>query len=353
LVPQPSDDTATVPVTAPPGIISKDAYAGCATPSSISQDVIPGATVLKAFLYGTSTINGPPSITVTLDGTPHTLLSLPQNQAPLGLESYRKDVTTQVATALAGNPAHVFSVVDSTGQSTGVVDGLALVIIYSDPSLPQSSVLVFDGGQQAAPTNQILFFGAPVNTAAPGFMAEMRLGIGFSAQDNIPEPSGQTNCGGQLAMDSQVDVNGMRLTSCAGNADDGDGTTLVNGQLFTIGGVGDDLLNPSVPTQRAGQGAASEAVDDDERYNISGFITNGDTQISLDTQNTSFDDILFLSILYFKTITVTQEPEVGGTLIPIDTTALLLAGVQSISMWMIPIIVAAVGIGFVLVRRKF
>jgi len=364
---------------------------GCGTnspPCNIFQNVIPGATVLKAFLYGTSTGNGPPSITVSLDGTPLTLNSLPQNEAPSGLESYRTDVTTQVANALTANSAHVFSVVDSIGQSTGVVDGLALVIIYSDASLPQSSVLVFDGGQQAAPTNQILFFGAPVDTAAPGFMAEMRLGIGFSAQDQ-GNPPGLNHCGGDSVMDSQVDVNGVRLTSCAGNFDDGVGT-FGNGVLFTIGGDNDDLLNPADPFQRSGQGATSELIDDDERYDISGFITDGDTQMSLDTENTSFDDILFLSILYFKTLTVTEEPpppfecppgfieiapgvcvcppgfievggmcipdqqppQVGGELVPIDTSALLLAGVQSISMWMIPVVIAGVGIGVFVIKRR-
>jgi len=44
---------------------------------------------------------------------------------------------------------------------------------------------------------------------------------------------------------------------------------------------------------------------------------------------------------------------VGGSMVPIDTTALLLAGVQSISMWMIPVVIAGVGIGiFVIIRRK-
>jgi len=44
---------------------------------------------------------------------------------------------------------------------------------------------------------------------------------------------------------------------------------------------------------------------------------------------------------------------VGGTYIPIDTASLLLAGVQSISMWMIPVVVAGIGIGvFVIKRRK-
>lgn len=42
---------------------------------------------------------------------------------------------------------------------------------------------------------------------------------------------------------------------------------------------------------------------------------------------------------------------VGGTLIPIDKTSLLLAGAQSFS-WMIPVVLSIVGIGLVLVKRK-
>jgi len=53
---------------------------------------------------------------------------------------------------------------------------------------------------------------------------------------------------------------------------------------------------------------------------------------------------------YFKAVPPTP---VGGTMIPLDTTALLLAGVQSISMWMIPVVAAGIVIGiFVIKRRK-
>jgi len=46
------------------------------------------------------------------------------------------------------------------------------------------------------------------------------------------------------------------------------------------------------------------------------------------------------------------EP-IGGTFIQPDKTALLLAGAQSISMWMIPVVVSGVGIGvFVVLRKK-
>jgi len=51
--------------------------------------------------------------------------------------------------------------------------------------------------------------------------------------------------------------------------------------------------------------------------------------------------------------TIVPPPTVGGTDVTINTSALLLAGVQSISMWMIPVVIAGVGIGvFVIKRRK-
>ncbi len=43
---------------------------------------------------------------------------------------------------------------------------------------------------------------------------------------------------------------------------------------------------------------------------------------------------------------------IGGELLPIDQSALLLAGVQSISMWMIPVVLSVLGIGLFVVSRK-
>ena len=51
------------------------------------------------------------------------------------------------------------------------------------------------------------------------------------------------------------------------------------------------------------------------------------------------------------TITTPEPTVVGGELLPINSTALLLAGAQSFS-WMIPVIVSAVGIGLFVVSRK-
>jgi len=56
------------------------------------------------------------------------------------------------------------------------------------------------------------------------------------------------------------------------------------------------------------------------------------------------------------TVNLVEEPPpdelIGGELIPIQTTSLLLAGAQTFS-WMIPLVLSGIGIGIVLVRRKF
>ncbi len=47
-----------------------------------------------------------------------------------------------------------------------------------------------------------------------------------------------------------------------------------------------------------------------------------------------------------------NDVPIGGTFVPIDQSALLLAGVQSISMWMIPVILAGIGIGVFVIKRR-
>jgi len=43
---------------------------------------------------------------------------------------------------------------------------------------------------------------------------------------------------------------------------------------------------------------------------------------------------------------------IGGIFVPIDQSALLLAGVQSVSMWMIPVVIAGIGIGVFVIKRR-
>ena len=60
---------------------------------------------------------------------------------------------------------------------------------------------------------------------------------------------------------------------------------------------------------------------------------------------------LVIDVLQFPTVPAPDNGVIGGEIIPIDTTALLLAGVQTNAAWMIPVIVSAIGIGIVIARK--
>ena len=53
----------------------------------------------------------------------------------------------------------------------------------------------------------------------------------------------------------------------------------------------------------------------------------------------------------YEVSAVSLVPVVGGEIIPIESTSLLLAGAQSFS-WMIPVVLSVLGIGLFVVSRK-
>jgi len=107
---------------------------------------------------------------------------------------------------------------------------------------------------------------------------------------------------------------------------------------------------------------------------ISNFEGGGDMTIDLATEMgtpcTGFFGVVSSSL--FQTVTYTTgtgggalnefwtmddlsfaaTAGVGGELLPINTTALLIAGLQLSAVWMIPLAVSAIGIGAVLIRKK-
>ena len=74
-------------------------------------------------------------------------------------------------------------------------------------------------------------------------------------------------------------------------------------------------------------------------------------------QNTLLSDIILRnteidSIQQNVFLSSHHNTPVGGTVLSLDSIALLLAGTQMTASWLIPVIISAVGIGLVLVRRK-
>ncbi|TXK98137.1 hypothetical protein BMR07_10045 [Methylococcaceae bacterium CS1] len=106
----------------------------------------------------------------------------------------------------------------------------------------------------------------------------MSLGIGFSCCD----------------QKSTVEVNGALLTKNAGNFDDGNAAA--NGSLITVGGF-DDPFSPLNPSY----------TDDHERYDLSSFVSFGDTSIVVKTSNASKDDNIFLSTFYVSSLAAVNE----------------------------------------------
>ncbi len=80
---------------------------------------------------------------------------------------------------------------------------------------------------------------------------------------------------------------------------------------------------------------------------VGGFFSFSD-QFLADSAEIVFDSVLCT----LATKSIIPNVPIGGISIPIDQSALLLAGVQSISMWMIPVVIAGIGIGIFVIKRR-
>ncbi len=257
-------------------------------PATLQAEVPAGSTVVQAYLYATYIfgVDAPTEAqrTIGFEGAP-VVLALRGPDASTPLATARATVTSAVAAKVgSGGGITNFNVLEDAGI-TGVVDGTALVVIYSNPSLPVTTIAVLDGESSQSGDAFTFAFATPLEPDRPGFSATLALGIGFSYQG-----AAGNACGGNQF--STVDVNGARLTSCAGNYDDGVGE---DGALITVGGVGDATDNPADPD-------ATSGGTDDELYNLVPFLTEGDADITVETANPSSDDNLFLAVL-----SITQE----------------------------------------------
>ena len=286
----------------------------CLRVDTVAANILPSpnkdtVTVKAAYLYNTTFAGSlvSPALTTlatlgVTGGIPNqvTLSLLPgATPTPIGLYTYRADVTSIVAPLVNGAPGLTRIPVASINNLGS--DGLALVVVFSSPGLdPRQSVAILDGGQagNTGPdsvggvggfTTTAFGLSAPVDKTIPNFNAVLSLGIQFSDQDAVGHACGQNP---NFAQFSIVNVNGTRLTSCAGGADDG---AVMNSALITVGGVGDSTANPSDPFCQAGNLNCSTT--DDELYGIAGFLNQGDAQVQLRTINPSNDDSIFLAIL--------------------------------------------------------
>ncbi len=249
--------------------------------SSFSIDVNKpslGASVHKAYLFGASRgfqNYSIPNGCITLNGTginwDMTISS--------GISSYNHyaEVTGLIASLINPLVPGIISI-PVTECSTSLIDGISLLVIFSDVTTTEKTILIMFGALSTTGDDFSITLSEPIDPNAPGALLNMGLGISFGFQGN--------------EQYSLIDVNGQRLTTSAGGADDSQGD-IGNGSLITVGGLGDLNSNPPDPFA-----LPVDNFSDDELYSLLPLITNTTTSVLVNTVNPSNDDNVFLS--YFE-----------------------------------------------------
>ncbi len=278
------------------------------TEGTIRALIPAGSTVQQAYLYSATVgFSSQADIDVIFNGT---TLSAAGNRLDLGVKDAntwvrenRWDVTS-IVQAKVGSGSGLF---DFTLKELGFLDGEVLAVIFSDPTKPKSTVFILDGELSTTGDSFSIGLGTPVNKSDPNFVADLSIGDSFGFQDNL-NPANQ---------DSQITVNGQRMTSSAGSEDDGFGA---NGGLITAGGIDDSNTNPADPfSQAIPVGSTPSFRYDDELYSLIPFLSNGDTVINFRTINPSNDDNIF-----FTAFTTLGEASIIGGEVPEPATMILL-----------------------------
>ena len=283
--------------------LSTDGWGGLSNAGAIQAEAASGSTVLAAYLYTATYFNSsliPDSVTLNSTAVSYDWLSVnPDN----GLGTARADVTSLVKSVIDSGPGGTYDFQIDEGAQGGSINGSALVVVYENPALPKATVGVLNGFYAVGGDSASIIFSQALDPTASGFFAEMVIGSSHSCCN----------------QSSTITVNGELLTQNAGNFDDGD--QLANGALITVGGVGDDF-SPTLPSY----------ADDHERYNLTSFVTKGDTAINILTNNPSGDDNIFLAGFYVSgEARIVTDPELPD--VPLPATAILLgAGLGSFGL---------------------
>jgi hypothetical protein len=256
--------------------VSTSGWGSTSNSGTISTEAIAaGSTVTAAYLY-TSTFDFSSPITPggTLGGQAvnySTALGV-NSSACCNLQAWRADVTSIVAPVIngGGGGAYNFGITETqAGQ-----DGEALVVVYSNAAQTTQTVAILNGFASSAGDTSTISFGAPLNPSAPGFFAHMIIGDGFSC----------------CSQSSTIAVDGQMMTTVAGNNDSSVDGGASNGNLITVGHMAGPYTGGTPGFPQTDYNA------DHESYDLSPFITNGDTSIGINTVNASRDDNIFLEV---------------------------------------------------------
>ena len=270
------------------------------------------ATVKKAFLMASqkSTGTSSPTPRASLQGTQITYAKEVSGQT-------LSDVTSIVASVVDTAPA---GITDLTLSGANNAEGYGLAVVFYDPSLPYSGSVVLSFGRADMVGSTTKFDFSTVLDKQNYMDVTMSLGISFGYQgDNASNSNSCTsisNCSQRSDISLTLDNSNtpIYITSTAGGADDAVGT-LTNGNLITVGGVGDTVSKPVDSTSST----TTTTPIDSEIYSLIDVLPNGTQSFSLTSSNPSFDDVLFFAGFYFKGLIADGVDTSGNSSIPVIT----------------------------------
>jgi hypothetical protein len=254
---------------------------------------------------------------ITLNGT---ALSFPAANNVVGnfaVNSVWTDVTSIVKPVVDSAPVGNVSFTAAEPNNTDEIDGEILAVIMQDPALPTDNTVSFEfGALNTTGDTFSIGLAQPLNLSNRNLALTMSIGDSYSYQG--PPANGQY---------SVITVDGKTLTSSAGGNDDStckydnpqDFANCGNGELITVGGIGDSTANPPDPNATDANCAGGPPRCDDELYSLLPFVQNGDTSIKVNTINPSNNDnIFFTGFELDSAVAVVGE---GATLSPASGTS--------------------------------
>jgi len=254
----------------------------------------PGATVRKAYMAAATSGH---SLRILADGDVKIDGADVQWSiiTPSNIRSFNHwaNVTSIVKPKLdAAPPGRVNFVVREAGPLTGIggprgVDGEILAVIFDDPNqTTENTIVLLFGAQRVRGDTFTIGLAEPIGLSRD-VVLDLSLGISFGRQGYL-----QYN---------QVNVNSTRLTTSAGGQDDG---VDAYGALLTVGGLDDGNANPPPFALPGG-----DPRTDDELYDLRPFVSDGDTSISVVTDNPSEDDNIFFAAFFRASTPPVSQPE--------------------------------------------
>jgi len=257
--------------------VSSDGFGSTSNSGEITAYIPKNSIITSAYLYSAAyTIDEESSISIEglkFNSKEVTFEKYYKNPWKSVRENYsgyfltgRSNVTSEIKDIYESNiEFYTFSIAESNTE----VDGEALVIVYYNDLLPETTIAIIDGGASIIADQILISFPSPLEPSLSSFFAELYLGINFSCCN----------------QSSNIFVNENLITENAGNHNDGMLMVDSRGSLITVGGH-NDTFSPHLPSYD----------EDTEKYDIKQYISAGSSNIKIETANTSGDDNLFLII---------------------------------------------------------